>query len=428
LLLCGSRGRIYLARMAEGKYGSIMKVVVLHLDRGVSSVFYRAAQPYGHLRDVQGKDMAIYNLITHDKEQLRNGINLADIVIFLNPYSESEYKLIKAIMGRKDKDQITVADYDDDPFNVGPWNPAYDKFGTKEVGDLHLDKEQVDVLMPRLEEKHRDLLQMNPDGSAIVHIWKDKHENFIWKGKSEKPIYFDIEDNLIRLKRVQNIMREVDLLTAATLQLANELRKYRPEGKITVMPNLIDFERHLPMKKINDGKLRIVWQGGSSHYIDLTMVKNELISFAKEHPEIEYVFQGAKFPAIFHEIKDRVKWIPWHEDINTYPLSLRELSGDIAICPLTEDAFNYGKSPLKWEEMSAMKVPCVCSPTVYGNFIEHGKTGFIARQGEWGTYLGKLLEPDLREMIGQNAYDEVKTKFSLENAAMYWSAIEDLFS
>jgi glycosyltransferase involved in cell wall biosynthesis len=129
---------------------------------------------------------------------------------------------------------------------------------------------------------------------------------------------------------------------------------------------------------------------------------------------------------IFNEIKDRVKWLPWHSDINTYPLSLRELSGDIAICPLTDDIFNNGKSPLKWEEMSAMKVPCVCSPTVYGNFIEHGKTGFIARQGEWEACLEKLLDPDLRQQIGQNAYNSVKREFSLNNATMYWSALQDL--
>ncbi len=403
-----------------------MKVIALLFEASEAVNFYRILQPFGYLKNVLGKDISIYNLEkSHDKEKLREELNLADIVIFQKPYTENQYKLIKAIMNRKDKDQKIVADFDDDVFNIGPWNPSYSLIGTKEVGDLYLEKQQVDDLMTMINEDNKQLVQTNPDGSAIVYIWKDKHKSFLWGGHVET---FDIAANQIRLNRIKKIMLEVDLLTVTTPQLANELRKCRPQGRITVMPNLVDFDRFLPMKKKNDGKLRIVWQGGVSHYLDLTMVKQELISFAKKHSEVEYVFQGSKFPAIFHEIQDRVKWIPWHSDIHTYPLSLRELSGDIAICPLTDDTFNNGKSPLKWEEMSAMKVPSVCSPMVYGNFIEHGKTGFIARQGEWGTYLEKLLDPDLREQIGQNAYNAVKEKFSLENAAAYWSALDGLFS
>lgn len=404
-----------------------MRVFILIEKMGAPITFYRISQPYGYLKDVLGKEISIFDSKIHDKTYLQNEINLADAVIFQSPRLESLYNLIKLIRNMKDKDRKTVADYDDNLFNVGPWNPAYDVFGTKEVGDLYLDKEQVDILMSDMREEDKEdkqLFHMNPDGSAVVYMWKDKHKTFIWKDKG----IFDIAANLSRLKTVQKIIEEVDLLTVTTPQLADDLRKYRPQGKIAVLPNLVNFDKFLPMKKMNDGKLRIVWQGGASHYIDLTMVKHELISFAKKHPEVEYVFQGVFFPAIFHEIQNRVKWVPWHLDIDTYPSSLRELAGDIAICPLTDDTFNNGKSPLKWEEMSAMKVPCVCSPTVYGNFIEHGKTGFIARQGEWGTYLEKLLDPDLREQIGQNAYDAVKRDFSLKNATMHWSALQDLFS
>jgi len=403
-----------------------MRVAVLPLYSGKVITFYRMSQPYGYLKNVLHKDIFIGDREIHDSERLRNEIDLADIIIFLNPCLANEYKLIKMIVNRKDKDKIIVADYDDDLFNVGPWSPAYSIIGTKEVGDLCLSKEQVDDLMPTLREEDKQLFRMNPDGSAIVYMWKDKHESFLWKNTWAKSGFFNIADNLSRVKNAQNIMKEADLLTVTTPQLADEFKKYRPQGKIAVLPNLVDFDRFLPMKKINDGKLRIVWQGGPTHYLDLSMLKQELISFARKHPEVEYIFQGTKFPAIFHEIKDRVKWLPWHSDINTYPLSLRELSGDIAICPLTDDIFNNGKSPLKWEEMSAMKVPCVCSPTVYGNFIEHGKTGFIARQGEWEACLEKLLDPDLRQQIGQNAYNSVKREFSLNNATMYWSALQDL--
>ena len=392
-----------------------MRVAIIPLPEGMQA-FYRIHQPYGYLKNILGKDIYIYDRNTDPMERLGNEINLADIVIYQLPYAEKIYKLVRAIMNSRDKKRKMVVDFDDDIFNISPWNPRYDIFGTKDISLLYSNKEQVDDLMAVMPENWKRFLQINPDGSATITMWKDKTGNF------------DIEANLLKQRAVQRITEEVDLLTVTTPQLADHYRKYRPEGKIAVLPNLINFEKFLPMKKKNDGKLRIVWQGGSSHYQDILMVRPELISFAKKHPEVVYAFMGIRYEGMFHDIKDQVEWIPWHDDISTYSLAVSELGGDIAICPLTDDTFNSGKSPLKWEEMSAMKVPCVCSPTVYGNYIEHGKTGFIARQGEWGNCLEELLDPKKREQIWQNAYDEVKKKFSIENANMYWSALEDLFS
>jgi len=393
-----------------------MKIVILPLiikDRRHWS-FYRIHQPYGYIKNVLGKDIFIYDPAVHDLERLSNEIAQAAIVICHLPVTESHHKLIRAIMSLTDKKRKIVVDIDDDLFNVPPWNPAYKRYGTKEINTQYTNKEQVADLMAVLPEEAKRLVQINPDGSANVAMWKDKTHGF------------DIETNQLNLNRLQSIIKEVDLLTVPTSQLADKLRKYRPEGKIAVLPNLIDLNRYRPMNKKNDGKLRIVWQGGASHYQDLVMVKLELISFAKKHPEIEYLFKGVNYPGLFHELGDRVKWVFGHPDIYAYPLSLSELSGDIAICPLIDDDFNNGKSPLKWEEMSAMKLPCVCSPIVYGNYIEHGKTGFIAREGEWGTYLEELLDPKKREQVGQNAYDHVKKNFSIENASLYWSTLQDL--
>jgi glycosyltransferase involved in cell wall biosynthesis len=391
-----------------------LKVVVLPVPSGWG--FFRSHQPYDYIENVLGKGIFyIHDPDVHDRKRLADEINQADIVIIHRPNPNRHLRLIRAIMGGKEKNQKVVVDCDDDDFNVSPWNPAYQYFGTKEISVLYSDKTQVANLFSVISEDDRRLLQINPDGSANVTMWKDKEKGF------------DIEANLKKLKETQSIINEADLLTVPTPQLADKFRLYRPDGKIVVLPNLIDFNIFLPMNKKNDGKLRIVWHGGVSHYRDLVMVKLELISFAKKHPEVEFAFQGVNYPGLFHEIGDRVTWLPWHSDMNTYPLSLSELAGDIAICPLTDDTFNYGKSPLKWEEMSAMKVPCVCSPIVYDDYIEHGKTGFIAREGEWGTYLEKLLDPALREQIGQNAYDAVKRDFSLKKATLYWAALEELF-
>lgn len=391
-----------------------MKVVIIPALRG--SVFYRIHQPYGYLKNVLDKDIFIYDRNSQDSKRLKSEILLADIIIYQKPITESRYRAIKTIMSMTDKKRKVVADFDDYWLNVHPWNPAYGWLGTKDVNILYADKEQVKALMAVVPESEKPLIQINPDGSATVTMWKNKTPGF------------DIEENLARLRAIQCIIGEVDLLTVTTQQLSNKFRKYRPHGKMAVLPNLIDFNRFQPMEKKNDGKIRIVWQGGATHYQDLQIVRLELLSFAVKHPEVEYIFKGVKHLGLFHEIKERVQWLPWDSDIFEYYKNLGELSADIAICPLIDDEFNGGKSPIKWEEMSAMKVPCVCSPTVYSNFVEHGKTGFIAKQGQWEACLEELLDPEKREQIGQNAYKEVKSKFSIDKATLYWSALEDLMS
>jgi hypothetical protein len=158
----------------------------------------------------------------------------------------------------------------------------------------------------------------------------------------------------------------------------------------------------------------------------LALIAPELIEFSKKHPEVEFVFQGVEYSALFAPIKDKVIWKGWHRDIYTYPLTVRELGLDIALCPLTDDTFNRSKSPLKWEEMAAMRVPCVCSPTVYENFIEHGKDGYIANKGEWGQCLEELMDEKKRNLVAETAYNRVKSRYGIQNSINHWTALQDL--
>lgn len=394
-----------------------MKVAIIPLPPKFKGVtFWRIQQPYGYLRDVLGKDIFIYDPSVHDIARLKSEMMNADIIIYQSPNTEEVSSIVKRIIGLKTRRPKVVADYDDNLFNVSPWNAAYKDFGTKDFDVSYSEKELVKELMSVVKEELKSLIKINPDGSATITMWKDKTCGFY------------IEDNLKRIKALQSIIEDADLITVTTQELSNEIRNHGPQGKIAIFPNLIDIARFRPMKKKNDGKLRIVWHGSTSHYQDLRMVSLELTTFAINHPEVVYLIKGVKFPGFFNEIKDRVTWLPWDSDIDAYFLSLSELSADIAICPLVDNEFNHAKSPLKWEEMSAMKVPCVCSPPVYSNFVEHGKTGLLAGDGQWGACLEELLDPAKREQIGQNAFDEVKKRFSIEKAASFWKTLEDLVS
>lgn len=388
-----------------------MRVCIIPAGEG-GVAFYRVVQPYSYLRDVMCKDIFIYDKKVHDMSRLYHEIEACDIMIHQMPCSEMINTSIKNLRKRFPNKKM-VAEYDDNIFGaVSPWNTKYNVFGLENVSVTYSKPEDIKLL-----KKHTkpEWITEHKNGSCTFKMWEDGHNDFF------------IENNIARLNAAKETAEICDLITTTTQELAKELRAFRTKGKIAVLPNLIDFDRYLPMKKLNDGKVRIVWQGGSAHFADICLIGPELVSFAKKHPEVEYVFQGVEYSAIFKDIKGRVKWLPWHGDIYTYPLSVRELSGDIAICPLVDDKFNRSKSPLKYEEMAAMKVPCVCSPVVYGKVIEHGKDGYIAREGQWEACLEELLDKKKREQVGECAYNRVKSRFGIQNAPMFWSALQDMY-
>jgi glycosyltransferase involved in cell wall biosynthesis len=335
------------------------------------------------------------------------------------PYSESILSSIRAIKRKSGKRLRVVAEYDDDIFNVSPWNEKYNVFGVKDISVTYKTKRDIDKINQALELSNQNKWTRkheNPDGSMTYDMWRAGFGDF------------NPEVNLVKQKAAKSIIEEVDLLTVTTPQLAVQLRKYRPIGKIAVLPNLVDYERFLPMKEPEKGTFTIGWQGGSAHFADLAMWKEPLIEFAKKYPDVRYRFMGVGFQSVFNEINERVVWLPWHGDINTYPLHVRDLKCHVALAPVVDDGFNRGKSPIKWEEMAAMRVPVIASNVIcYKDFIEHGKDGYIARPDEVFQYLEELRDPIRREAMAQIAYQRVYKRFSLqENATMYWSALQDL--
>ena len=153
-----------------------------------------------------------------------------------------------------------------------------------------------------------------------------------------------------------------DLVTVTTPQLGKQFRKLRPKGPIAVLPNLVDFDRWLPMKKNESKEIRIGWQGGSAHYHDIHMIAKVLNRILKERDNVKLVMKGSFYPSLFEDVKDKVEWLAWHSDINTYPLDVRDMRLDIGLCPVIDDPFNRGKSDIKWVEYSAMGMPAVVSP------------------------------------------------------------------
>ena len=85
-------------------------------------------------------------------------------------------------------------------------------------------------------------------------------------------------------------------------------------------------------------------------------------------------------------------------------------ASDVALLPLLDTEFNRRKSDLKFIEAAAHGAVALASPTVYGNTIKDGETGFIYNNlREFRKKLFLLIEnKPLREELAAGAYSYVK--------------------
>jgi glycosyltransferase involved in cell wall biosynthesis len=193
-------------------------------------------------------------------------------------------------------------------------------------------------------------------------------------------------------------------------------------SKCFVIPNSIDFEIWDKLKKKNkkDNFIKIGWEGGAGHQINLRLVKNVVHRILDEFPNVVFHFRygGYEIDYLKH---DRIIFDDYHKwsNVKDYPQKLKNMNSDINIAPLRDLEFNRGKSNLRWLEASALKIPTVASDVEPYKCIEHGKTGFLAKEeDDWVDYLRRLIEDkDLRTYIGHSAYEKVKADYNVETVA-----------
>lgn len=109
----------------------------------------------------------------------------------------------------------------------------------------------------------------------------------------------------------------------------------------------------------------------------------------------------------------------WTQPVNKYAEVLNET--DIVLAPLADNLFNKCKSNLKQVEVWSRKLPIVCSDTepynVDGRHLENTMLVPIKKNSHkyWARCLKRLiLEPELREKLGNQLYDDFSEKYNLK--------------
>lgn len=158
-----------------------------------------------------------------------------------------------------------------------------------------------------------------------------------------------------------------------------------------------------------DGEVVVIGYGSGSraHDADLALAAPALARLLDAHRHVRLrIFGPVALPAELRRFDDRVDRVP----LLPQGEYLWEFAhADIAIAPLLDVEFNGYKSQVKYLEAGLVRLPLVASPTVYGTYIDDGRTGFIADGDEqWFAVLDRLVsDRALRVSVGEAARTDI---------------------
>lgn len=248
-----------------------------------------------------------------------------------------------------------------------------------------------------------------------------------------KPILCEIDDNILSVpsyNQAEDVYRnssntrdiviaqmlEADGVITTTPFLQDVLSEFNQN--IHIVPNCIDLD-HWKVQNKNRPGIRIGWAGGGTHNDDLLQIGPVMNRILEAHREVKFVFLRS-CPDEFRDMKG-VEVISKWEPIMRYPRYLANSDFDIGIAPLQDNAFNRGKSNLRWLEYSALGIPTVAyiptdSPghTHFDQTIKNGEDGYVAHaENEFEKMLTVLIENrSLRTGMGLRAKDRISRDFN----------------
>jgi glycosyltransferase involved in cell wall biosynthesis len=247
-----------------------------------------------------------------------------------------------------------------------------------------------------------------------VDIMVGKHKVTVWKdGQTYNGNEFSVEANRARIALMDQALKSVGGVSLTTPKLENFYRDEIGYPNTYVYPNCIyfphyDIFRNYRMVRKDPKQVKVMWQGGASHYEDWHSISGPLRTVVKNHPNVFWTIWGSEFKSVHDTIpRSNYEYIPW-VDYSAYKMILGVLDFDFVVAPLNDNIFNEGKSAIKMYEAAALPIP---KPTLaarvppYSDEIIDGETGLLySSPREFVEKFGMLVEnPDLRTRLAQNA-------------------------
>lgn len=250
-------------------------------------------------------------------------------------------------------------------------------------------------------------------------------------------IWIDVDDwifmyNLFPGRININFRHTVPLLAAvsegcivAGLHLEQELKKYF--DRVEIIPTFVDANKFVPNNetsvKSSSSQVVFSWVGTlfePAVIEDILFIADALNSLQDRRAVLEIVGDGEHRPIIENKVAAltdtlSVHFLGWLEP-DSMPDYLTSI--DVGLyCLRTQTDFTRSKSPTKLFEYMACAKPTVS--TDFGEaprFIEHGVTGFLAKEKDDFVECCRRLvdDPELRAIIGRNARRKIEEEYNLQ--------------
>ena len=306
---------------------------------------------------------------------------------------------------------VVVFDMDDDIEAVNPLNPKFCTLGTRDADNR--------LLMP--EDEFGILFERNIVDPIEQPVGRPEDMGYSTRSESAQPVYlwkrgvqtpngiFDATRNIIQHAQVRKMAATAQAITCSSEELGRVAARWNK--RVHVYPNSLLFgEFHKFDIRRNTDDVRVLWQGGYSHFPDFYPLKGAISEASKRLPQMKYVIFGTCFSWVYENIAPgRLEHHPWIA-FELFHMKLGTLAFDINIAPLADTRFNHAKSGIKMYEAAALGVPTLAQRVgPYAKEIVDGENGLLF--GEPLEFIDKLerlvKDADYRVALGKRAEEWV---------------------
>jgi hypothetical protein len=381
--------------------------------------YYRIVVPFATMKDqglIQDYFIEGHSAIgpaTTSEERMLMAL-MSDVMLIsnmsgkgLNSNVEEVQKLIPAVDPETLKrvyPPVVVFDQDDLTEYVSIFNDTYRQLGTRGPNGEPL-------------EEGCEIYFKSPDEGEDILVWKDGECSHCLVGKCMPGMHmpFDLAENKARLETMYTLARRAHGCTFPNQHMADFYRDEVGIKNIHVFPNSVYMnDYHRVDLSEHPNEVRILWQGGSSHFEDWVPVAKALGRVVKAHPHVKILMWGQPYNFVLREMPaEQLEFLQWTPH-NAYLTRLNTLGHDINLAPLAANKFNSCKSAIKWYESSMITRPAATLASnvpPYSDEMIEGETGLMyTTEEEFETKLTGLIEDaTLRKHLAQGAKDWVGT-------------------
>ncbi|MBX3464991.1 MAG: glycosyltransferase [Planctomycetes bacterium] len=231
-----------------------------------------------------------------------------------------------------------------------------------------------------------------------------------------------------QLRRIGRTLALVDRATAATAELAAELRRCFPHLLVEVVPNVASAAMvargaealAAAPDTAADGSVTLgYFAGTATHDADLATIAAPLAEVLAARPQARLLLVGEVEPPpalrAFGARLERRPPVPW----TALPPLLRQ--ADVHLVPLVDGLFAACKSELKWVEAALVGRPVVAAAVgPFRRCVRHGENGWLAAEvTSFGAALRAAIDdPARRVRLGAAARAEVLAQWTTAACAV----------